>query len=58
MRFHGLSTTSTQVAISRISSNTAVEHLDAVLAANSLTINLSKCTFMVPELEVLGNIIN
>jgi hypothetical protein len=29
-----------------------------VLAANGLTINLSKCTFMVPELEVLGHIIN
>ena len=36
-------------------------HLDqffAVLAANSMVINLSKCTFMVPELEVLGHIIN
>jgi hypothetical protein len=38
-----------------------VEHLDqffALMAANGLTINLSKCTFMVPELEVLGDIIN
>jgi hypothetical protein len=38
-----------------------LDHLDqffAVLAANSLTINLSKCTFMVPEPEVLGHIIN
>jgi hypothetical protein len=49
---------------SKIRSKTAVEHLDhldqffAVLAANGLTINLSKCTFMVPELEVLGHIIN
>ncbi len=29
-----------------------------MLAANSLTINISKCTFMVPKLEVLGHIIN
>ncbi len=46
---------------SRIGSKTAAEHLDqffAVLAANRLTINLSKCTFMVPKLEVLGHIIN
>ena len=38
-----------------------LDHLDqffAVLAANGLTINLSKCTFMVPKLEVLGHIIN
>jgi hypothetical protein len=28
-----------------------------MLAANGITINLSKCTFMVPELEVLGHII-
>jgi hypothetical protein len=49
---------------SRISSKTATEHLEhldqffTVLAANGLTINLSKCTFMVPEQEVLGHIIN
>ncbi len=49
---------------SRIGSKMTAEHLDhldqffAVLAANGLTINLSKCTFMVPELEVLGHIIN
>jgi hypothetical protein len=30
----------------------------AVLAANGLTINLSKCTFMVPELEVFGHSIS
>jgi hypothetical protein len=38
-----------------------LEHLDqffAMLAANSFTINLGKCTFMVPEPEVLGHIIN
>jgi hypothetical protein len=29
-----------------------------MLAANGITINLSKCTFMVPELEVLDHIIN
>jgi hypothetical protein len=29
-----------------------------MLAANGLTINLSKCAFMVPELEMLGHIIN
>jgi hypothetical protein len=43
---------------SRIGSKTAAEHLDqffAVLAADGLTINLSKGTFMVPELEVLGH---
>ncbi len=49
---------------SRIGSKTAAEHLEhldqffAMLAANGLTINLSKCTFIVPELEVLGHIIN
>jgi hypothetical protein len=49
---------------SRIVSKTEAEHLDhldhffAVLAANGLIINLSRCTFMVPELEVLGHIIN
>ncbi|MFN9900776.1 MAG: reverse transcriptase domain-containing protein, partial [bacterium] len=49
---------------SRLGSKTAAEHLAhldqffAVLAANGMVINLSKCTFMVPELEVLGLIIN
>jgi hypothetical protein len=49
---------------SRLGSKTAAEHLAhldqffAVLAANGMVINLSKCTFMVPELEVLGHIIN
>jgi len=48
---------------SRLGSKTAAEHLAhleqffAVLAANGMVINLSKCTFMVPELEVLGHII-
>jgi hypothetical protein len=55
---------STYLDDSRIGSKMAAElldHLDqffAVLAANCLTINLSKCTFMVPELEILGHIIN
>ncbi len=38
-----------------------LDHLDqffAVLATNDLIINLSKCTFTVPELEVLGHLIN
>ncbi len=49
---------------SRLGSKRAAKnlaHLDqffAVLAANGMVINLSKCTFMVPELEVLGHIIN
>jgi hypothetical protein len=49
---------------SRLGSKRAAEylaHLDqffAVLAANGMVINLSQCTFMVPELEVLGHIIN
>jgi hypothetical protein len=42
---------------------TAAKHLDhldkffSMLAVNSLAINLTKCMFMVPDLEILGHIL-
>ena len=49
---------------SRVASRTPEEHLQhldeffAILAENGFTINLAKCVFMAPELEILGHIIN